>query len=132
MVLWWNAEAISRWMAPEDSAPVTGPELSAEALMPVASMGVGLFAVTRAVPTFFRFATSVALTETTLGDFWNDDSWRVSLASDALLMAWGVWLVFGNRGLVRIVKWARTAGKEPLQTGSDSTTSQILPPRKED
>jgi hypothetical protein len=119
MGLWWNAEAISQWMGPEDPEPVTGPELSAEALMPVASMGVGLFAITRAAPTFFRLVTSVALTPTTLGDSWNND-WKVALASDALLMAWGVWLVLGSRGLVRIVKWARTAGKVSPKTVSTS------------
>jgi hypothetical protein len=132
MTLWWNADAISRWMAPEDSVPVTGPELSADALMSVASLGVGLFAITRAAPTFFRFATSVALTQTSLDDFWRDDEWKVALASDALLTAWGAWLIFGNRGLVRIVKWARIAGKEPPQTGSESTTNRTLPPREVD
>jgi hypothetical protein len=34
MALAWKSELISRWMAAEDQTPVTGPELSAEALMP--------------------------------------------------------------------------------------------------
>ena len=124
MLLWWNAEAISRWMAPEDPAPVTGPELSAEALMPVASVGVGLFAITRALPTFFRFLSTIMLTPSTLSEILSDGEWKASLAADALLMAWGVWLIFGNRGLVRILKWARTAGKD----FSPATSNYPSPP----
>ena len=107
-------------MASDDPSPVTGPELSAEALMPVACTGVGLFAVTRALPTFFRFIAALASGETTPGEVWADVEWKVSLGADALLMAWGLWLVLGGRGLVRIVAWARSARKESPQPNFDN------------
>jgi hypothetical protein len=126
MALWWNAEAISRWMAPEDPSPVTGPEMSSEALMPVACTGVGLYAVTRALPTFFRFFTTLLFTPSSLDDILGDSEWKTSLVAEALLMAWGIWLIFGSRGLIRMARWARTAGKD-LPPGSPGS-----PPPEQD
>ena len=87
---------------------MTGPEMSADALMPVGCMVAGLFALSRALPTFFRLVSMITLTPTTFGETWDDDEWKISLGADLLLAAWGLWLMFGNRGLIRIVRWART------------------------
>ena len=118
MTLGWKAELVARWMATDDPEPVSGPEMSADALLPVACTGVGLFAVTRALPTFFRLAAIVATNQSTVGEIWGDDDWKISLLADGLLLAWGVWLVFGNRGLIRIVRWARSARKAPQRENS--------------
>ncbi|MBI3862023.1 MAG: hypothetical protein HY290_09010 [Planctomycetia bacterium] len=105
----WKAEAISHLMAADDPAPVTGPEFSAAALMPVACAGVGMFAITSAMPNFLRVMTAVVFTDSTLREYWDDDDWRTSLISDGLLFAWGIWLTFGSRGLIRLILWARSA-----------------------
>jgi hypothetical protein len=118
MALGWQAEALARWAASDDPAPVSGPDISSEALMPVACAGVGLFAITRALPTFFRFVSTIVFTPSALNEVLGDNEWKTSLGADALLLAWGLWLIFGNRGLFRIVKWARSGGKEPLPSNS--------------
>jgi len=126
MALGWKAEMISRWMAPDDRARVTGPEISSAALMPVACIGVGLFAVTQAASTFFRFFAQIALRESMLGEAWESDDWKISLVSAAMLLAWGIWLMFGNRGLVCLVKWARSVGKEsPIEVSGESTPPDV-------
>ncbi len=101
MALAWKARMFSTWMAPDDPAPVTGPELSAEALMPVACAGVGLFAVTRALPTFARAFALLLSTDTSLGWMMADDEWKASLMSDALLAAWGLWLILRKPWITR-------------------------------
>jgi hypothetical protein len=49
------------------------------------------------------------------------DDWKVSLLTDTLLAAWGLWLMLGNRGLVRVLMRARSPGSsapvEPPQPG---------------
>jgi hypothetical protein len=109
MALGWKSNVFARWMASDDPAPVAGPELSAEALLPVASTAVGLYAVTRALPTFLRLAAVSVSGQSTLREIWADGEWKVNLISDFLLLAWGVWLIFGTRGLIHIVTWARSA-----------------------
>jgi len=114
MALTWKAPLFSAWMASDDSTPVTRPELSAEALMPVACAGVGLYAITRALPTFTRAVVLMLSTDTTLDGILGDDDWKVSLLADGLLAAWGLWLMLGNRGLVRLLMWARSARSPTL------------------
>lgn len=123
MALAWKAQLFSGWMATDDPTPVTGPELSAESLMPVACAGVGLFAITRALPTFSRFVALLLAGETTLDEMLTAD-WKASLLSEGLLLAWGLWLLAGNRGLVRLLVWARSAG-------SDSSSPTPLEPPKQ-
>jgi len=132
MALGWQAETISRWMASDDPAHVTGPELSADALMTVACTGVGLYAVTRTLPTFFRLVAILASSQSTLGEIWADNAWKISFGADGLLLAWGVWLVLGGRGLARIVKWARSAGKDqqPANSGNPSPPDSLQPEEK--
>jgi hypothetical protein len=120
MALGWKADAISRWMASDDPNPVTGPDLSADALMPVACAGVGLFAVSRTLPTFFRLAAVLVTGQMTAGEIWADNEWNVSIIADSLLLAWGLWLILGARGLMRVVSWARSAGKELKPANGDA------------
>ena len=115
MALGWKARMFSTWMASDDPTPVTGPELSTEALMPVACAGVGLFAITRALPTFARVFALLLSTETSLGEIMADNEWKTSLIADALLAAWGLWLIVGNRGFVRLLMRARPAGGPELE-----------------
>jgi hypothetical protein len=124
MALAWKAEWFSGWMASDDPTPVTGPEMSAEALMPVACAGVGLFAITRALPTFSRFIFLLLVGDTSLDAMWTAD-WKASLISEGLLLAWGLWLLTGNRGLVRLLVWARTAGRN-----SSLPTTNLEPPKQ--
>lgn len=128
MALAWKARTISRWMASDDPAPVTGPELSAAALMPVACAGVGLYAVTHALPTFFRMIGGMTSGEFTWSDYWNDEAWRSSLISDGLLLAWGIWLTFGSRGLVRLILWAQSAAKNESSPEETMPSSSPSPP----
>lgn len=123
MALAWRAQWFTGWMATDDPTPVTGPELSAEALMPVACAGVGLFAITRALPTFSRFVAYLLVGETTFDEMLTAD-WKASLLSEGLLLAWGLWLLAGNRGLVRLLVWARSAGSDP------SSTTPVEPPKQ--
>jgi hypothetical protein len=69
----------------------------------------------------------LALTESRLDDFWNDDNWKVDLTSDGLMLAFGVWLTFGSRGIVRLILWARSAAK-PAPSAADEPPQSSLPP----
>jgi hypothetical protein len=56
----------------------------------------------------------------TAGELWADKEWNVSIIADSLLLAWGLWLILGARGLMRVVSWARSAGKEVKPANGDA------------
>jgi hypothetical protein len=124
MALAWKADVISHWMATDDPAPVTGPELSTQALLPVACVAVGLFTIVRALPTIWRLLAGIVYFESSFSEYWADDEWKVSLTSDVIMLALGAWLTFGSREFVRLIMCARSGGSQVTRPTDDSPPLQ--------
>lgn len=108
--LWARADRIAIRMWPVEGIVVPTGSVGYGGLMTIAlaAVGVSLF-----VPCVSNLAGAVAyesLQHHNFSDWWRDAYWTREFWMAAVEIPLAGWLVFGGRGIVRIVAWARTAG----------------------
>ncbi len=108
VLLWRNAKAIGRRMVRDQSMPVTRIDLDTEHLMTIAFAVIGIYAVWASSAGVLQKAAEAFYMSQMQGiasaAFWADMRWNASLIGTLGSLAFGVWLVFGSRGIVRFVR----------------------------
>ena len=113
-VLWFGASWLARRMVPDDAvgggvAPPVGPEF--EGLL---SIGLAVAGAAVLVPAVRELAAATAYQvhkHAAFDRWWHDDYWVRTFWSAVVGLAVSAWLMFGSGGLVRLIVWARTAGR---------------------
>jgi hypothetical protein len=126
--LWWNAPAIGRQMTLDQPGDSGSTPLTAETALSVAFATVGLYIVATWLQTFVQIATLVGFARYTFGNLWRDKQWQPTIIQDGLMIVIGVWLMFGGRGVVRLVARARQA---PQESSAANSTDGPQPPLSE-
>ena len=114
IVLWKKAEAISARMVVDDPTPVTRADINSQTVLSILMVAIGLF-----------------LFVTTLGQLVSDLyfilTWRepypspsgmqqhAELVNHIIVMGCSLWLIFGSRGIIRLIHWTRSAGTTPVE-----------------
>jgi hypothetical protein len=63
---------------------------------------------------------SVVRSEYGVREWWADPTWQGNTWSSIVGLAISIWLIFGSRGIVRVLLWARAAA---AKRGGDSEAS---------
>lgn len=114
LIYWKNAFAIAGRMVSPDPTPVTSHPISVPEVMMVAFSTAGVFVFVEGVREIVGMMYLVHrfdLFELIENGFWSDPRTWSALAELIL----GLWLILGSRGIVRAIRWLRTAGVYELQ-----------------
>jgi hypothetical protein len=109
LVLWFGAARLASGMTKDDDA-LALPGITLDSAMTVGFAVVGAWWLVASV----RDVTEqviVALHSNPLdAPYWRSPDWLASIGSALVQLAFSLWLIFGSRGLVRLVMWARAVG----------------------
>jgi hypothetical protein len=115
VLLWTMSRAIGRRMVRDATAPVARTDIGAEHLMSIAFAVVGIYAVWASCEGLLQKAASAFYIARERGIesawFWTDIEWKSRLLGTLGSLAFGLWLLFGSRGIVRIVRRIRGNGQ---------------------
>jgi hypothetical protein len=105
LVLWFGADRIAARMTSDDPAPVTREDVTAESVLGIALVVVGLLVGIRAL----RGLAMSILVVSGYGGVREAPGprWHAGLWSSVLGVVIGLVLIFGRRGLVKLFRWAR-------------------------
>jgi hypothetical protein len=107
LYFWFRAGRLADRMVSDDETPVTRPDITQADVMAVAFSAVGVFTL---VPVFRDLAASfirIAEDEYRFSEYWASANWQARFWSSIIGLAFALWLIFGSRGIVRVVLWAR-------------------------
>lgn len=114
LVYWKRSDAIASRMVSASIAPVTELPISVEDVMVVAFSTAGVFILVDGI----RDAVAVIIVASRY-DFTRSELWyNVETAAAWVQVGFALWLVLGSRGIVRAIRWLRTAGG-PEPDGSE-------------
>ncbi len=81
----------------------------------------GVFSLAELLRDLAEVFIRVARGEYQFSVYWANATWQANFWSLVIELAMGLWLIFGSRGIVRIVLWARYT---PRERGDESADSQ--------
>jgi hypothetical protein len=117
VLLWRKARAIARRMVLQDPTPVVTAAIDSTSLMTVAFTAIGIYALWSTSDEFLRRIAGAFYMAQAQGlehaAFWTDTRWKVGFIGTLGSLAFGLWLLFGSRGIVRFVQ--RVRGNAPAE-----------------
>ncbi len=122
IVIWRKAEALAtRMVRPgADTGAVTG--VSTQDALGVAVTAIGVFLIVPALQEGLQILIGLVRHWPSRATLWSDGAWQAQVASWVVYLAVCLWLIFGARGIVRIIGWARTAGIQKERAAHARTT----------
>lgn len=108
IVYWKTSDSIASKMVSDDPTPVTTFSIDVQDIMMVAFSTAGVFILVDGVRDFVAIVYLAHDADFTAREFWyNHNTW-----SALIELGLALWLVLGSRGIVRLIHWLRTAGKQ--------------------
>ncbi|MGA3068214.1 MAG: hypothetical protein ABSF29_15325 [Tepidisphaeraceae bacterium] len=107
LFFWFKARQIAERMVSDDPSVVTGTNFTQENAMAVAFSAVGMFTLVPALKAVTRYAIEIFSGAYSFSRLWGSANWEADFWSAVLGLAVSLWLIFGSRGIVRVVMWAR-------------------------
>lgn len=117
--LWVRAAALACSMVDESDEPVTRGDLNESRILSTVCAVLGLIVVVRAGRFFVYLLCEWAVSDQSWTAWWRSFGWKAELYGGLVELAFGLWLLFGSSGLVKLVRWARSA-----QTSGDGRNSE--------
>jgi len=109
--LWKKSRAVARRMVSEDPSPVIRTDFGKEHLLSIAFTVVGIYAVWESMNGLFRIITQIFLFTREYGlmdsGLWKDIKWEASVCGTLGSLGFGIWLLLGSRGIVRLLQRIR-------------------------
>lgn len=128
ILLWKGSRAFAERMVRDNRSPIIGTQLDTEALMVVGFAVVGIYAVWANVHDLLQMAVQVIYLSREQGieyaSFWGNARWQADFWSTLGSLAFGLWLVFGSRGLARAVRRIRGVD-QPSNEPSGETRDRL-------
>jgi hypothetical protein len=111
LVLWFFPRTVARSLLP-DIAVAEPVATSPDDWLPVGCSLLGLWLLSLAIPGLIRYLIILYIGHRTTEDISYDGGIYATLIYYIVQVGIGLWLVFGARGLKRLLVWARHAGRE--------------------
>ena len=115
LFLLWRADYLAAKLVPDEAAP--GPAAPGPADVTLAQrflpLGLTIAGAVLTVTIVRDLVTTLVITgrsHTGFDQWWHDVGFVRAFWSDVAGIALSAWLMFGSRGIARLVGWARTAG----------------------
>lgn len=109
-LLWVLSPRLGVWIGGEDAENVELVKISSQSAMTIvlAAAGVYVFAVN--LHDLVAALVRPVASNLPMFQWWNNDHWQANLWGAVVGEVIGLWLIFGSRGLTRLIQWARQAG----------------------
>jgi hypothetical protein len=112
LIYWKKSNVIASRMVSDDPEPVISYRITVQDVMVVAFSTAGVLILVDCIRDFVPMAYLAFRYENTAAEFWyNTRTWSVLIQSGLAL-----WLMLGSTGIVRAVRWLRTAGVTPTES----------------
>lgn len=106
LLYWKHSRAIASRMVSGSPEPVTALSITVQDITIVAFNTAGVFILVEGVREFVATVFRMHQFNSTVADLWSHPQTWTALVQ----LAFGLWLVLGSQGIVRAVRWLRTAG----------------------
>lgn len=124
-LLWISSSALARQMVWDDPTPVVRTDLNREQWMSIAFSVVGIYAVWASSDALFRYVGRLFFIVRQFGadyaNLWLELDSHGNIVGLLGSLAFGLWLLFGSRGIVRIVQRVRGEGSYDREATADNS-----------
>jgi hypothetical protein len=124
LALWLLAPRLAARMVKSDDTAIVFPDLTQSSAMVVAFTAIGVFTLVPALKDLANLTMLYMENNSTQPQLWNNADTGTQLASFIIELLLSLWLIFGSRGIVRLVLWARTAATKHQTPAPPSSPDQ--------
>lgn len=104
LYLWIRAGSLAYAMVDESDEPVTRGDLNQAVILSTTCAVLGLIIIVRTVRFFVFLLCHLLTIDSPWSLWWQNFGWKSELYGSVVELVFGVWLLFGSSGLVKLVR----------------------------
>lgn len=114
-----------------DSTPVTSKGLDSRTLESVAISIIGVYFAVHSTRSLTYSFFSLSSAEASHSDLWSSPRWQANLWADLATLALSIWLIFGSRGIAKMIrKYRASRVPAPAQALPDTAGAEETKPKE--